>query len=138
MIQANGNNGPGGNVALQAQQQLRVSSQIQANGSTGGVISLTAPDSNGVVAIQHSNIQANGSTGRGGTVSIGASVNTSVANSAIIADGVQQGGKVLIGNDAQQSTLPFSLVTSLDAATSVSTQASSTQVCKARMATSSD
>jgi hypothetical protein len=109
MIQANGNNGPGGNIALQAQQQLRVSSNIQANGSTGGVISLTAPDNNGVVAIQNSNIQANGSTGRGGTISIGASVDTSVANSVITAEGVQQGGKVLIGNDAQQGTLPFSL-----------------------------
>ena len=50
-------------------------------------------------------------------------VATTLSNTSIFAKGGEQGGTILIGNDAQHGTLPFSQVTSLDALTLIDTSA---------------
>ncbi|WP_143143920.1 filamentous hemagglutinin N-terminal domain-containing protein, partial [Polynucleobacter sp. MWH-Adler-W8] len=126
VVQANGNNGPGGLIAFSG-DQITVAGNIAANGSTdGGAITLIA--NNGDLNIQNSIIQTNGSTGRGGSIGLSANNNVTIQNASIEATGANQGGKILIGNDAKNGTLPFALSVSLDQVTSLNASQQTTDI----------
>jgi hypothetical protein len=111
VAQANGNNGPGGLIDFSG-DQITVVGSIAANGTDGGAITMIAND--GDLIIQNSVIQTNGSNGRGGSIALSATNNVTIEASSIEATGLNQGGSILIGNDANNGTLPFALVTSID------------------------
>ena len=112
VMQANGNNGPGGVIAFSG-DQITVAGNIAANGTTdGGSITLIA--NNGDLTMNSSTIQTNGSNGRGGSIALSATNNVTIQSSSIEATGLHQGGRILIGNDANNGTLPFALLTSID------------------------
>ncbi|MBU3617591.1 hypothetical protein, partial [Polynucleobacter sp. JS-Polo-80-F4] len=117
VVQANGNNGPGGVIAFSG-DQITVAGNIAANGSTdGGAITLIA--NNGDLIIQNSLIQTNGSSGRGGSIGASAAANVTITGTEVDATGYTQGGSIKIGNDASNGTLPFALSTTLDQYTSL-------------------
>jgi filamentous hemagglutinin family protein len=117
VIQANGNNGPGGLISFSG-DQMTVSGSIAANGTTdGGAITLIA--NHGDLNIQNALIQTNGSTGRGGSIGLSANNHVTIEHTTIEATGFNQGGSIKIGNDASNGTLPFALLTTLDATTSL-------------------
>ena len=119
VVQANGNNGPGGVIAFSG-DQITLAGNIAANGSTdGGSITLIAH--NGDLTINSSTIQTNGSNGRGGSIGISANNHLAITSSGIEATGYTQGGKILIGNDAKNGTLPFALSATLDQYSSLNT-----------------
>ncbi len=123
VVQTNGQSGPGGTITLTSNQDIQVNQAlISANGDTDGG-SITIVSYAGNLNIQNALIQTNGSTGRGGSIGIAAFNQTILANTTVEATGLNQGGKILIGNDAKNGTLPFSIYTSIDARTSLSTQA---------------
>ncbi|MBU3630716.1 YDG domain-containing protein, partial [Polynucleobacter sp. AP-Melu-500A-A1] len=119
LIQANGNNGPGGAITLQTiNNQVINNAQLQANGSgNGGNIQLIT--TSGDINLQSAIIQTNGANGRGGQIGIAATNYTALESSTVEATGYIQGGHILIGNDAKNagnnSALPFSIFTNLDA-----------------------
>ena len=119
VIQANGGNGRGGTLILTAaNDQYFNNATLLANGTTdGGALTITT--SAGDIYFSNSLIQTNGSSGRGGSIGLSATHNTDIANSTITANGYTQGGKILIGNDAKNGTLPFSILTSLDSHTTI-------------------
>ncbi|WP_161485854.1 filamentous hemagglutinin N-terminal domain-containing protein [Polynucleobacter asymbioticus] len=118
-VQANGGNGRGGTLLLTAaNDQYFDQSALQANGTTdGGAITITTQS--GDIYFANSMIQTNGSTGRGGSIGLSATNVTQIANSNISANGYSQGGTILIGNDATNGSLPFSMVTTIDEKTTV-------------------
>ncbi|NBX98714.1 MAG: hypothetical protein EBQ83_00230, partial [Burkholderiaceae bacterium] len=120
LLQANGNNGPGGKLQLTTvNDQVISSSQLQANGaSDGGSIKLLT--TSGDINLQSAIIQTNGSNGRGGSIGIAATNYTALVGATVEANGATQGGTILIGNDAQNGTLPFSIYTSVDNVTVLS------------------
>ncbi|MBU3594824.1 filamentous hemagglutinin N-terminal domain-containing protein [Polynucleobacter sp. 86C-FISCH] len=119
VVQANGNNGPGGVIAFSG-DQITVAGNIAANGTTdGGSIALIA--NNGDLTMNSGTIQTNGSNGRGGSIGISANNHLAITSSAIEATGYTQGGKILIGNDAKNGTLPFALSATLDQYSSLNT-----------------
>ena len=118
-IQANGGNGRGGTLSITAaNDQYFEQAALQANGTTdGGAMTITT--SRGDIYFSNSIIQTNGSTGRGGSIGMSATNSTNIASSNISANGYSQGGQILIGNDAANGSLPFSLVTSFDEHTTI-------------------
>ncbi|WP_216246992.1 YDG domain-containing protein, partial [Polynucleobacter sp. AP-Capit-er-40B-B4] len=127
LIQANGNNGPGGLVSVSG-KAISVAGNIAANGEQGGRVNIVSQDGN--VRIQNALIQTNGSAGRGGSIAISAANDTSILGSTIASQGANQGGQILIGNDANHKvsnlTVPFSVTTTIDANTLISTKSIST------------
>ena len=118
IIQTNGGTGRGGTISVTNAQDIHLqNATLQANGIDGGNVTLVA--NTGDVNIQTTLIQTNGATGRGGSIGISATQVVQIAGTEIEAIGFTQGGTIRIGNDAQNGTLPFSLVTSLDAYTSL-------------------
>ncbi|MBT8601132.1 filamentous hemagglutinin N-terminal domain-containing protein, partial [Polynucleobacter paneuropaeus] len=119
LIQTNGSAGPGGTITIQADQDIQVNStQITANGSTDGG-SIRIMSRAGSLSLFDSLIQTNGSNGRGGSIGISAFNQTILTSTAVEASGFIQGGTILIGNDANNSSLPFSIYTSLDALSTI-------------------
>ncbi len=113
LIQANGGSGRGGTISILAANDIHFNqATTQANGTDGGSLFVVAQA--GDLIIQNSTIQPNGSNGRGGSISISGQKSTQISNSVIEAVGYTQGGRILIGNDASNGTLPFSIYTSLD------------------------
>jgi hypothetical protein len=90
---------------------------LSANGHDGGQIIIRTY--NGDINLNSTVIQTNGSMGRGGSIGIAADDNTLISASTIEAIGYRQGGLILIGNDARDGTLPFSIFTSLDRASTI-------------------
>lgn len=117
-ISANNSRGKGGSVRINAGNiYLNARSRIEADGLDGGDVFLAASDS---INAQQATIQTNGSNGRGGSIAMSGTQNTLLSATTISAVGLEQGGKILIGNDAKKGTLPFSVYTSLDALTVIS------------------
>ncbi len=114
VIQTNGSNGPGGHIDIYVSQDIDfVNSGLYANGTTdGGSIRILSRAGN--LSLFNSIIQTNGGNGRGGSIGISAFNNTTLTNTAVEATGYNQGGHILIGNDAQNHALPFSIFTNLD------------------------
>ncbi|WP_215299723.1 autotransporter-associated beta strand repeat-containing protein, partial [Polynucleobacter sp. AP-Nino-20-G2] len=114
VIQTNGQAGPGGTIALNSSQDIQINQAlISANGNTdGGSIRIVSNAGN--LNIQNALIQASGSNGRGGSIGIAAFNQTILAGTTVEAIGFNQGGKILIGNDAKNGTLPFSIYSSID------------------------
>ncbi|NCV08504.1 MAG: hypothetical protein EBW51_07945, partial [Actinobacteria bacterium] len=82
---------------------------------------ITHISNSGNLVVQNSTIQTNGSSGRGGTIAISGYNNTLINNSTISSVGYTQGGRILIGYDEKDQTLPFSKYASIDSQTVVST-----------------
>ncbi|MBU3608906.1 filamentous hemagglutinin N-terminal domain-containing protein, partial [Polynucleobacter nymphae] len=119
LIQTNGSAGPGGTITISTDQDIQVNSiQITANGSTDGG-SIRIMSRAGSLSLFDSLIQTNGSNGRGGSIGISAFNQTILTSTAVEASGFIQGGTILIGNDANNSSLPFSIYTSLDALSTI-------------------
>ncbi len=118
-VQANGGNGRGGTLSFTAaNDQYFDQSALQANGTTdGGAITITTQI--GDLNFQNTLIQTNGSSGRGGSIGLSATHYTQIVNSNISANGYSQGGTILIGNDATNGSLPFSMVTTIDQNTTI-------------------
>ena len=120
-IQTNGSSGRGGTILVDRAQDIKVTNAtLQANGSDGGSVILVATHND--VVINNSSVQTNGMSGRGGTVSISAYRQVLFKNASVEARGLNQGGKILIGNDAIHHTIPFAQFTSLDSNTTLNTQ----------------
>ncbi|WP_189241322.1 beta strand repeat-containing protein, partial [Polynucleobacter asymbioticus] len=118
-VQANGGNGRGGTLLLTAaNDQYFTQATLLANGTTDGG-SITITTQSGDIFSANSMIQTNGSTGRGGSIGLSATNVTQIANSNISANGYSQGGTILIGNDATNGSLPFSMVTTIDEKTTI-------------------
>ena len=65
-------------------------------------------------------IQTNGGSGRGGTIAVSGVVSTTFEGASLNANGLQNGGKILLGNDSENGSLPFSAFTALNSSTSLS------------------
>lgn len=120
LIQANGNNGPGGIIALTAANDFNINSvTISANGSTdGGSIRLISMAGN--LLLSNSLIQTNGGSGRGGSLGVSAANDTTINSSTLEATGFTKGGSIMVGYDSAGKSIPFSQSTTIDAATILS------------------
>ncbi|MBU3641842.1 autotransporter-associated beta strand repeat-containing protein, partial [Polynucleobacter sp. Fuers-14] len=124
VVQTNSQAGPGGTITLTSNQDIQINqAQISANGySDGG--SITIVSNAGNLNTQNTLIQTNGSNGRGGSIGIAAFDQTNLVNTTVEARGLNQGGIILIGNDAKNGTLPFSIYTSIDSQSVINAEAS--------------
>jgi filamentous hemagglutinin family protein len=120
-----GSNGRAGKINIQGDEEVKIGSlaNLIANGDDGGEIEIISW--NGTVSIEQSYIQTNGGEGRGGAISVAGLQQTILSGSTVEATGIDQGGKIIVGNDAQNGTLPFSVYTSLDQYSILNTQATS-------------
>ncbi|MBU3624420.1 autotransporter-associated beta strand repeat-containing protein, partial [Polynucleobacter sp. AP-Latsch-80-C2] len=106
VMQANGNNGPGGNFNLQA-TQLSIAGQVQANGNTGGTVLAVATSS----SIQAGSlIQANGNNGPGGAITLQTVNNQVINNAQIQANGSGNGGNIQITTTSGDINLQSALI----------------------------
>ena len=117
LIQANGNNGPGGTISFTAANDFNINSAtISAGGSTdGGSIRLIS--SSGNLLLANSLIQTNGGTGRGGSLGVSGANSTTINSSTLEATGFNKGGSIMVGYDSAGKTMPYSESTAIDAAT---------------------
>nr|WP_161951863.1 YDG domain-containing protein [Polynucleobacter paneuropaeus] len=117
LIQANGNNGPGGTISFTAANDFNINfATISASGSTdGGSIRLIS--SGGNLLMANSLIQTNGGTGRGGSLGVSGANSTITNSSTLEATGFSKGGSIMVGYDSAGKTLPYSESTTIDAAT---------------------
>ncbi|MBU3543274.1 filamentous hemagglutinin N-terminal domain-containing protein, partial [Polynucleobacter sp. MWH-Loch1C5] len=119
-VQTNGSNGRGGAINISQAADIHIHQAIiQANGENGGNIQIFTDS--GDLILQNTLIQTNGSNGRGGSMGLSATNHTIIQNSNIEAKGFNQGGTLLIGNDANNGTLPFSIYTDINSNTIIST-----------------
>ncbi|MBU3586204.1 glycine-rich domain-containing protein, partial [Polynucleobacter sp. AM-26B4] len=120
LIQTNGGNGRGGEINISQADDIHINNAIiQSNGNNGGYINIFT--NSGDLILQNALIQTNGSNGRGGSIGISATNNTLISDSNIEAKGLNQGGIILIGNDADNGTLPFSIYTDINVNSVIST-----------------
>jgi filamentous hemagglutinin family protein len=91
---------------------LDASHEAAGVATIGGRIHLVASD---YLSVDNATTQANGA--QGGDIKLSAAQQVSITNTAIEATGASQGGTILIGNDAQDGSLPFAQITTLDSAT---------------------
>jgi filamentous hemagglutinin family protein len=106
LIQANGNNGPGGAIHITT-HDARLAGAITANGANGGSFALSADKAEFEA---QSVIQTNGSSGPGGTISIDVSQNIDFVNSGLYANGTTNGGEIRILSRAGNLNLFDSVV----------------------------
>jgi hypothetical protein len=122
LIQTNGGNGRGGEINISQADDIHINNAIiQSNGNNGGNIQIFT--NSGDLILQNALIQTNGSNGRGGSIGISATNHTLITNSNIEAKGLNQGGRILIGNDFDSGTLPFSIYTDINSNSVISTDA---------------
>ena len=105
-MQANGNNGSGGNLILQA-TQLSIAGQIQANGNTGGTVLAIAQSSN---FQSGSLIQANGNNGAGGAITLQTVDNQVISNAQLQVNGSGNGGNIQITTTSGDVDLQSALI----------------------------
>ncbi|QWD15694.1 filamentous hemagglutinin N-terminal domain-containing protein [Polynucleobacter paneuropaeus] len=117
LIQANGNNGPGGTISFTAANDFNINvATISASGSTdGGSIRLIS--SGGNLLMANSLIQTNGGTGRGGSLGVSGANSTTINSSTLEATGFSKGGSIMVGYDSAGKSIPFSQSTTIDAST---------------------
>jgi filamentous hemagglutinin family protein len=92
LIQANGNNGPGGVIALNG-SKIGLAGSVQANGTDGGSFAVSADT---ITLFQSALVQTNGSTGRGGGIQLSANNGSISLTGALESIGATRGGNVLI------------------------------------------
>ena len=92
LIQANGNNGPGGDINITT-SDVHLSGAISANGTMGGSFALSA---NSAQFDGTATIQTNGSNGPGGHIDIDVSQDINIVNSILYASGTTDGGSIRI------------------------------------------
>src|SRR6056300_53144 len=114
IVQTNASLGRGGTVNINAKQNIfLIDSNLYARGSPEGG-NVTILSSANDVNLKSTVVQTNGSTGRGGTVEIAGYNYTIVQKSSIISKGVIKGGKIYIGNNFFEKSIPFSKYTYID------------------------
>lgn len=102
LIQANGNNGPGGTIAANG-GDIHLAGTIQANGSNGsnggagGSFALTA---NTLTIDNAAVVQTNGQSGPGGTITLTSNQDIQVNQALISANGDTDGGSITIVSNA--------------------------------------
>ncbi|MGV0962605.1 MAG: MBG domain-containing protein [Polynucleobacter sp.] len=106
LIQANGNNGPGGQVFISA-NQATFSGSITANSDlAGGSILVSTSGSLAVNGL----IQANGNNGPGGSISLSSTQDIQINSASITANGSTDGGSLLVISSAGSTTLQNALI----------------------------
>src|SRR6056300_653883 len=114
IVQTNASLGRGGTVNINAKQNIfLIDSNLYARGSPEGG-NVTILSSANDVNLKSTVVQTNGSTGRGGTVEIAGYNYTIVQKSSIISKGLIKGGKIYIGNNFFEKSIPFSKYTYID------------------------
>ncbi|MBT8546982.1 filamentous hemagglutinin N-terminal domain-containing protein, partial [Polynucleobacter paneuropaeus] len=106
LIQANGNNGPGGVIAISG-NQFNLDGTIAANGNDGGLISINA--GSGALSLTGT-VQANGSNGRGGTVIATQASDIQVNSATIQANGKTDGGAITLIADTGSINFTSALI----------------------------
>lgn len=107
----------GGRILLTANSvNTNVNSQTLANGKSGGDITIVS--NLGGVNVSGL-VEANGSSDIGGKIKISGLEATNLSGATINANGFSQGGNILVGNDGKNQTIPFSVITTIDALTSL-------------------
>ncbi|MBT8636740.1 filamentous hemagglutinin N-terminal domain-containing protein, partial [Polynucleobacter paneuropaeus] len=106
LIQANGNNGPGGVIAISG-NQFNLDGTIAANGNDGGLISINA--GSGALSLTGT-VQANGSNGRGGTVIATQASDIQVNSATIQANGKTDGGVITLIADTGSINFTSALI----------------------------
>ena len=106
LIQANGNNGPGGGIAING-NQFNLDGTIAANGNDGGLISINA--GSGALSLTGT-VQANGSNGRGGTVIATQASDIQVNSATIQANGKTDGGVITLIADTGSINFTSALI----------------------------
>ncbi|MBT8586658.1 filamentous hemagglutinin N-terminal domain-containing protein, partial [Polynucleobacter paneuropaeus] len=106
LIQANGNNGPGGVIAISG-NQFNLEGTIAANGNDGGLISINA--GSGALSLTGT-VQANGSNGRGGTVIATQASDIQVNSATIQANGKTDGGVITLIADTGSINFTSALI----------------------------
>jgi filamentous hemagglutinin family protein len=114
IVQTNASLGRGGTVNINAKQNIfLIDSNLYARGSPEGG-NVTILSSANDVNLKSTVVQTNGSTGRGGTVEIAGYNYTIVQKSSIFSKGLIKGGKIYIGNNFFEKSIPFSKYTYID------------------------
>ncbi|MBT8577618.1 hypothetical protein G6695_00005, partial [Polynucleobacter paneuropaeus] len=105
LIQANGNNGPGGVIAING-TDIHLAGTVAANGSNGGSFAVTA---NTLTIDNAAVVQTNGQAGPGGTITLTSNQDIQINQAQISANGYTDGGSITIvsnaGNLNTQNTL---------------------------------
>ncbi|MBT8584565.1 hypothetical protein G6694_07975 [Polynucleobacter paneuropaeus] len=105
LIQANGNNGPGGVIAING-TDIHLAGTVAANGSNGGSFAVTA---NTLTIDNAAVVQTNGQAGPGGTITLTSNQDIQINQAQISANGYSDGGSITIvsnaGNLNTQNTL---------------------------------
>ena len=118
-----GSNGRAGKITVLGLDGVDLqNAHLNASGDDGGEVSIISRL--GSVNLSNGFIQTNGGEGRGGAISVAGLQQTALNATTLEATGKYQGGTILLGNDANNGTLPFSAFTSLDLNSQINTQAS--------------
>jgi len=101
LVSASSAVGKAGTVTIAA-NDINATANIKANGTTGGAISLIAAGGN--ANLSNATVAATGSTDAGGYIQIAAQNTNQIINSKISANGITQGGTVLVGLNNPSNT----------------------------------
>ncbi len=126
-IRSKSQNGGLSTIDIEGKEYIEITNTAAIDASSslnGGNIRVVS--SSGAVDVQGL-IQTNGGSGRGGTIAVSGVVSTTFEGASLNANGLQNGGKILIGNDSLNGSLPFSAFTALNSSTSLSTTALNSQ-----------
>ncbi len=119
-IRSKSQNGGLSTIDIEGKEYIEITNTAAIDASSslnGGNIRVVS--SSGAVDVQGL-IQTNGGSGRGGTIAVSGVVSTTFESASLNANGLQNGGKILIGNDSANGSLPFSAFTALNSSTSLS------------------
>ncbi|MDH6250147.1 filamentous hemagglutinin family protein [Polynucleobacter sphagniphilus] len=106
LIQANGNNGPGGVIAING-TDIRLAGAVAANGSNGGSFAVTA---NTLTIDSVAVVQTNGQAGPGGTITLTSHQDIQINQAQISANGYTDGGSITIVSNAGNLNIQNTLI----------------------------
>lgn len=99
LIQANGNNGPGGVIAING-TDVYLAGTVAANSSNDGQGGSFAVTANTLTIDNAAVVQTNGSTGPGGTITLTSNQDIQINQAQISANGLTDGGSITIVSNA--------------------------------------
>ncbi|MBU3577884.1 autotransporter-associated beta strand repeat-containing protein, partial [Polynucleobacter sp. UK-Kesae-W10] len=106
LIQANGNNGPGGVIAVSG-TDIHLAGTVAANGSNGGSFAVTA---NTLTMDNAAVVQTNGQAGPGGTITLTSNHDIQINQAQISANGSTDGGLIYVTSRSGSLNLFDSLI----------------------------
>ncbi|MDH6242279.1 filamentous hemagglutinin family protein, partial [Polynucleobacter sphagniphilus] len=106
LIQANGNNGPGGVIAING-TDIHLAGTVAANGSNGGSFAVTA---NALILDNAAVVQTNGQAGPGGTTTLTSNQDIHINQAQISANGSSDGGSITIVSNAGNLNIQNTLI----------------------------